>query len=127
MFGMWVLLLWVQDFEASMNEHQLDELSGDVFALTDLLDYQTGAIVSRTLIDEESATVTLFAVDEGQTISEHTAPHDAIMQVLDGTASVTVGDANHEVTAGESLVFQADEPHALEGQESFKMLLTMVR
>lgn len=110
-----------------MDEDQLDELTGDVFDLTDLLEYQTGAIVSRTLIDEESATVTLFAVAEGQTISEHTAPHDAIMQVLDGTATVTVGDSEYVVGSGESLVFPANEPHALDGEESFKMLLTMVR
>ena len=109
------------------NRDQLDELVGDVFEVTDLLAYQDGAIVSRTLIDTDAATVTMFAVDEGQTISEHTAPHEAIMQVLDGTAAVTVDDEEYDVDAGEALVFPADVPHALDAPESFKMLLTMVR
>ena len=109
------------------NRDQLDELVGDVFEVTDLLAYQDGAIVSRTLIDTEAATVTVFAVDEDQTISEHTAPHEAIMQVLDGTAAVMIDDEEYEVSAGEALVFPADVPHALDAPERFKMLLTMVR
>ena len=109
------------------NRDQLDELAGAPFEVADLLAYQDGAIVSRTLVDTEATTVTVFAVDEGQTISEHTAPHDAIMHVLDGTAAVVVGDDEHEVTAGEGLVFPAEEPHALDAVEPFKMLLTMVR
>lgn len=106
---------------------QLDELAGDTFDVTGLLSYQEGAIVSRTLVDKEAATVTVFALDEGQTISEHTAPHDAIMQVLDGTAAVTIGDDTYTVEAGEGLVFPAEVPHALDAEESFKMLLTMIR
>jgi quercetin dioxygenase-like cupin family protein len=106
---------------------QLDGLAGETFDVTGLLSYQEGAIVSRTLVDTEAATVTVFALDEGQTISEHTAPHDAIMQVLDGTATVTIGDDRYTVEAGEGLVFPAEEPHALDAEQSFKMLLTMIR
>ena len=106
---------------------QLDELVGEPFEVTDLVAYQTGSIVSRTLVDTESTTVTAFALADGQSISEHSAPHDAIMQVTDGAATVSVGEERYEVDAGEALVFPAEVPHALDAQESFKMLLTMVR
>lgn len=106
---------------------QLEELAGDVFELSDLVSYQDGTIVSRTLVDTESATVTVFALAEGQTISEHTAPHDAIMQVLDGTATVSINEELYEVETGEALVFPSAEPHALDAQHRFKMLLTMIR
>ena len=106
---------------------QLDDLAGAVFQLPDLLDYQDGAIVSRTLVDKEPTTLTVFAVDEGQSISEHTAPHDALLQVLDGTARVAIGDETYELATGESIVFPAGEPHAVDAPSRFKMLLTMVR
>ena len=106
---------------------QLDELVGDAFELADLLDYQEGAIVSRTLIDKETATLTMFALDEGQSISEHSAPHDAILQVLDGTAAVSIGEDDFELEAGEAIVFPSNVPHAVDAPSPFKMLLTMIR
>lgn len=106
---------------------QFDELEGNSFEIGSLLSYQEGAIVSRTLLNRETVTLTLFAVDEEQTISEHTAPHDALLQVLDGTASVRIGDETHEVEAGEALVIPADEPHAVDAPTRFKMFLTMAR
>lgn len=106
---------------------QLDDLAETVFDAADLLDYQDGAIVSRTLLDGESATLTVFAVDEGQTISEHTAPHDALLRVLDGTATVTINDEEYTVEAGETIGMPANDPHAVAAPERFKMLLTMVR
>lgn len=106
---------------------QLDELEGDVFELAGLLDYQEGSIVSRTLVDKETATLTMFALDEGQSISEHSAPHDAILQVLDGTAAVSIGDDEFELDAGEAIVFPSDVPHAVDAPSRFKMLLTMIR
>lgn len=109
------------------NRDQIDQLTGGVFEVADLLDYQEGAIVSRALVDKEALTITMFALDEGQSISEHSAPHEAIMQVLDGTARVRVGDEEYDVEAGEGLVFPAEEPHALDADQRFKMLLTMVR
>lgn len=105
----------------------LDALAEEVFELDGLLDYQDGAIVSRTLIDKEAATVTLFAFDSGQRLSEHTAPHDALVQVLDGTVTVTIGDGEHRLTAGESVIFPADVPHSVAAETPMRMLLTMVR
>lgn len=110
-----------------MADDRFDVLTGDVFTLAELLDYQEGAIVSRTLIDREAATLTLFACDAGQTISEHTAPHAALVQLLDGRASVTVAETEYELAAGEALALPANVPHALAATEQFKMLLAMVR
>ena len=104
----------------------VDELAGEVFDVENLLDYQTGAVVSRTLVDREAGSVTVFSFDEGERLSEHTAPHDALLQALDGTAAVTVAGEEYELHAGESLVLPADEPHAVEAVERFKMLLTMM-
>lgn len=109
------------------NRDQLHELAGTAFELGTLVDYQSGAIVSRTLVDDEAVTITVFAFGEGERLSEHTAPHDALLQVLDGTALVTVDGEDHEVGAGESLDLLADEPHAVDAPSAFKMVLTMVR
>ena len=106
---------------------QLHELAGEVFAFRDLLAYQSGAIVSRTLVDDEAVTVTVFAFDEAERLSEHTAPHDAILQVVDGTAEVTIAGTEYEVAAGASIVLPANEPHAVAAVSRFKMVLTMIR
>ena len=110
-----------------MSREQLKDLAGEVFAFVDLLDYQTGAIVSRALVDDEAVTVTVFAFDEAERLSEHTAPHDAILQVVDGEARITVSGADYEVNAGEAIVLPSDEPHAVEAVSKFKMVLTMIR
>jgi quercetin dioxygenase-like cupin family protein len=106
---------------------QLRALTGEPFELADLIDYQEGAIVSRALVDDESVTVTVFAFDETERLSEHTAPHDAILQVVDGTALVTIDGEEYEVDDGETLVLPAEEPHAVEAVTQFKMFLTMIR
>lgn len=106
---------------------QLRALTGETFELTDLLDYQEGAIVSRALVDDESVTVTVFAFDERERLSEHTAPHDAILQVVDGTALVTIDGEEYEVDDGETLVLPAEKPHAVEALSQFKMFLAMIR
>ena len=106
---------------------RLEELAGDAFELADLIDYQEGAIVSRTLVDKEAVTLTAFALDEGQSISEHSAPHEALLQVVDGTANIRVDGEERELAAGESIVFPADVPHALDAPARFKMVLTMIR
>ncbi len=95
--------------------------------LDDLVDVQTDAVVSRTLMEAEGGTVTLFAFDEGQSLSEHTAPYDALVQVIDGDLKIVLGGKDHEVTSGDSLLMPADVPHALYAQKPTKMLLTMVR
>jgi quercetin dioxygenase-like cupin family protein len=116
------------DEDTTMSEReQLHDLAGTVFEVQELLDYQTGAIVSQTLVDDEAVTVTVFAFDDGERLSEHTAPHDAILQVVDGTARVTIEDEEYEVKDGESIVLPANEPHAVGAVSRFKMILTMIR
>lgn len=109
------------------SREQLKSLTGDVFEWQDLIDYQTGSVVSRTLVDEETVTVTVFAFDESQRLSEHTAPHDAILQVVGGTAEITIDGEGYEVDAGETIVLPADDPHAVDALSQFKMVLTMIR
>ncbi|NLX88233.1 MAG: cupin domain-containing protein [Syntrophomonadaceae bacterium] len=92
-----------------------------------LVEYQEQSIVSRTLIARPTGTVTLFAFDAGQGLSEHTAPFNALVYILDGKAEVTVSGVSHQVSAGEIILLPAGEPHALQAQERFKMLLIMVR
>ncbi len=99
----------------------------DAFVVADLVAYQDDSIVSRTLVDEGSGTQTAFALDAGQRISEHSAPHTAVLHVVDGTGVVTIGDERYELGAGEALVLPPDEPHAVEAESRFKMLLSMFR
>lgn len=106
---------------------QLDQISGEVFELEGLIEYQKGAIVSRTLVDKENVTLTVFAFDENQTLSEHTAPHDALLQILDGSGKVIIEGEEFELDEGESMVMPADKPHAVEAITNFKMFLTMVK
>jgi len=106
---------------------QLDELSGEIFELEDLIDYQKGAVVSRTLVDKEDVTLTVFAFDEDQTLSEHTAPHDALLQVIDGTAKIIIDKNEYTLEEGETIVMPAEVPHAVEAESRFKMFLTMVK
>jgi quercetin dioxygenase-like cupin family protein len=96
-------------------------------AAAELVAYQDGAVVSRTLVKKPVGTVTAFAFDAGQGLSEHTAPYDALVQVLDGRATITVGGAAHDVVAGEMLLLPANVPHALHAPQRFKMVLTMIR
>ncbi len=95
--------------------------------LVSLVAYQEGSIVSRTLVDDPSGTVTLFAFDEGQALSEHRAPFDALLHVLDGEALVTISGKESRVSAGEAILLPAGEPHAVRAPRKFKMILTMIR
>jgi quercetin dioxygenase-like cupin family protein len=92
-----------------------------------LADYQEGSVVSRTIIDKRTSTVTLFAFDIGQGLSEHTAPFDALVYILDGEAEITISGKPFKVSEGEVLIMPANQPHALKAVKRFKMLLTMVR
>ncbi|MFC1547182.1 cupin domain-containing protein [Candidatus Neomarinimicrobiota bacterium] len=94
---------------------------------TELVEYQDGSVVSRTLIKQEKGTVTLFAFDQDQALSEHTAPFDALVQVLEGSAEITIAGQAHLVQAGQMIIMPANQPHALRAVERFKMLLTMIR
>ena len=104
-----------------------DSLLGQVAKLVDLIGYQKGSVVSKGIIDKKEGTITLFAFDEGQGLSEHTAPFDALVHVLDGNAEVTISGKPHEVNEGEILIMPANEPHALKAMKKFKMLLVMIR
>jgi quercetin dioxygenase-like cupin family protein len=95
--------------------------------LADLIDYQGASVVSRTIIDKKAGTVTLFAFDEGQGLSEHTAPYDALVQVLEGEAEITISGKPILVRQGEITIMPANEPHALTAVTKFKMILTMIR
>ena len=96
-------------------------------SLVDMLQYQEGAVVSKTLIDKKTGTVTLFAFGQGQGLSEHTAPFDALVQVLDGEVEIHISGQPFHLSPGEIIVMPANEPHALKAVKSFKMLLTMIR
>ena len=91
-----------------------------------MADYQTGAVVSRQVTKAEGGNVTLFAFDEGQELSEHTAPYDALVHVLDGQAEIVISGKSHPLNAGEAIIMPANEPHALKAVTKFKMLLTMI-
>jgi quercetin dioxygenase-like cupin family protein len=95
--------------------------------LITLADYQEGSVVSRTIINKKTGTVTFFAFDEGQGLSEHTAPFDALVYILDGEAAITISGKPVKVSEGEMLIMPANKPHALKAVKRFKMLLTMVR
>jgi quercetin dioxygenase-like cupin family protein len=100
---------------------------GVVTRLVDLANYQTGAIVSRTVIGKKTGSVTFFAFDEGQGLSEHTTPYDALVYILDGEAEITISGKALQLGEGEMVIMPANEPHALRANRRFKMLLTMVR
>jgi len=102
-------------------------MTGKVTNLAELVSYQDGSIVSREIIKKDTGTVTAFAFDKGQGLSEHTAPFDAMVYILDGKASIRIGERLFEVQAGESIIMPANKPHSVRAPEKFKMLLVMVR
>jgi quercetin dioxygenase-like cupin family protein len=104
-----------------------ENLVGKVVALEGLIDYQDGAVVSRTVIDKPAGTVTLFAFDKGQGLSEHTAPFDALVNVIDGEVEITISGKPSLVKKGEMLIMPANDPHALKALTRFKMMLVMVK
>jgi quercetin dioxygenase-like cupin family protein len=101
--------------------------AGEVVCLTELVNYQEGAVLSRTLVSRGAGTVTLFAFDEGQGLSEHTAPFDALAHLLEGNAEIIVSGKPLVTNAGEAVLMPAHQPHSLKALTKFKMLLTMVR
>jgi len=98
-----------------------------VAKLVDLIEYQDASVVSRTLIDKKAGTVTLFAFGEQQGLSEHTAPYDAMVQIIDGEAEVTISGTTHYLKEGKMIIMPANKPHALRAIKKFKMLLTMIK
>lgn len=98
-----------------------------ILELADLAQYQEGSVVSRQITKAEAGNVTLFAFDAGQELSEHTAPFDALVHILDGEAEVRISGQPFQVHAGQAIILPANEPHALKATAHFKMLLTMIR
>ena len=113
--------------EENRKSGHFEKLIAEPAKLVDLIDYQEGSVVSRTLIDKKAGTVTLFAFDEAQGLSEHTAPYDATVCLLEGEAEIVISGRPHNVQGGEVIILPANEPHALKALKRFKMLLIMVR
>ncbi|HKD08988.1 MAG TPA: cupin domain-containing protein [Bryobacteraceae bacterium] len=99
----------------------------EVVRLADLVNYQDGSVVSRTIVKRGTGTITLFAFDEGQGLSEHTAAFDAVAHLLEGEAEITVSSKPLRPSAGEAVFLPANQPHAVKAVTRFKMLLTMIR
>lgn len=102
-------------------------VKGQAFNLKESVDYADGSVVSKTLIKKDTGNVTLFAFDSGQGLSEHTAPFDALVHILDGEAEITIGGEPQVVVTDEVLIMPANIPHALQAKTPFKMLLIMIR
>jgi quercetin dioxygenase-like cupin family protein len=96
-------------------------------AVASLVSYQSGSVVSRTIISAREGTVTLFAFDKGEGLSEHTAPYDALLHVLEGEAEVTISGTTSLLEQGEAIILPAGKPHAVKASKKFKMMLTMIR
>jgi quercetin dioxygenase-like cupin family protein len=101
--------------------------TSQVLDLEKLVEYSNSSVVSKTLIKNDSGNVTLFSFDKGQGLSEHTAPFDAMVNIMDGEASITIQGENYNVKKGETIIMPANIPHALKAEQPFKMMLTMIK
>ncbi len=109
------------------NSENTNQILGKVLEFDKLINYQEGAIVSKTIISKQSGNVTLFAFDKGQGLSEHTAPFDALVYVVDGQAEVVISGEKLTVNKGQLVIMPADKPHALTAAQRFKMALIMIK
>ncbi len=105
----------------------MDKLTGEAFVLIDLVDYRDGSVVSKQIIKKDTGTVTLFAFDEGQGLSEHTAPFDALVYIFDGKAEIAIDGKSSLVESGSMVIMPAGKPHSLKAIKRFKMLLVMIK
>ncbi len=110
-----------------MSKKDTSKLIAKASSLEGLIDYQEGSVVSRTIIDKKTGTITLFAFDENQGLSEHTAPYDAMVYVIEGEVDITISGKPLKLKQGEIAILPANEPHALTAKTKFKMLLTMIK
>jgi len=113
--------------EHDNSSQNTDNILGQAMKLIDLVSYQEGSIVSRTIIDKPTGTFTLFAFDTGQGLSEHTAPFDALVYILDGDAEVTISGKSLHIKEGYMVIMPANKPHALKAIKKFKMMLVMIK
>lgn len=105
----------------------MESIIGNIKTLETLVDYQQDSVVSKTLIDKKTGTVTLFAFDKAQGLSEHTAPFDAFVYIVDGKADITIDGELKNAIKGETIIMPAGKPHSLKAMEPFKMLLVMIK
>jgi quercetin dioxygenase-like cupin family protein len=105
----------------------MEKLVTEATNLMDLVDYQEGSVVSREIIKKKTGTVTIFAFDQGQGLSEHTAPFDALVYLVDGEAEIVISGKCHRLQKGQIIIMPANQPHALRATQRFKMLLVMVK
>jgi len=110
-----------------ISRKKADSLLGRVIKLVEFISYQEASVVSRAIIDKREGTITLFAFDKGQGLSEHTASFDAMVYILDGNAEITISGKTYVLNEGEMVVMPANEPHALKAIQRFKMLLVMIK
>ena len=109
------------------NTNEIIDFTKEGLLLEGLVSYQDGSVVSRTVVNKPAGTITLFAFDKGESLSEHTAPFDAMVQVLDGSAEITIVGKPYIVRKGEMIMMPAGQPHALKAIEKFKMMLVMIK
>ena len=122
------LSIWLKGIMELKQKPAVDQsLLSTISSAKDLVEYQNGAVVSRTIIKKPTGTVTFFAFDEGEALSEHTAPFDAIVNILDGEAEITISDKGYLLTEGEMIILPANKSHALKAIKKFKMMLTMLK
>lgn len=100
---------------------------GKVFSFNEIIEYADNSVISKTIIKKQTGTVTLFSFDKGEALSEHTAPFDAMVQVIDGAAEIIINGKSNTVSAGNSIIMPANIPHAVRANERFKMVLTMIK
>lgn len=108
-------------------EKILKDLNSQVIRLIDLINYQPGSVVSREIIKKTNGSVTIFAFDEGEGLSEHTAPYDALIQNLEGEAEITLSGKKHDLKKGDIIIMPASEPHSVKALSKFKMTLAMIK
>jgi quercetin dioxygenase-like cupin family protein len=108
-------------------EKSAADIKAQALNLSALVEYQPGSVISREIIGKPTGTVTIFAFAEGQGLSEHTAPFDAFVYVIDGETDITISGRVYRLTAGQMIVMPANEPHALKAIRKFKMMLVMIR
>lgn len=110
-----------------IEERERSEMQAKVMRLKDLVAYQEGTVASRTLVNKRAGTITIFSFDKDEGLSEHTAPYNALVTILDGEAEIWIGGQTFQVKEGESIILPANVPHALSAITRFKMMLTMIR
>ena len=98
-----------------------------ILSMAGLVDYREGSVVSRVIVKGETSNVTLFAFDQGQELSEHTAPFDALVHVVEGEVEIKISGQPYALKTGEAIIMPANQPHAVKATRRFKMLLTMIR